>query len=232
MYDVHDDGDAHLVGGVDELLQFFGCAETAGGGEEIAHMIAEGAVVGMLGYGHHLNGVVAVFLDARQDVVLELGIGAHFLGILCHADVAFVDEERVGVGLEVLFLELIGLCWRPDLCGEYLCHFVLYHAVGVGRYALPFSALPLDFQFEEVAMVHLAGFQFDFPVAVVDAGHLVGFIFLPSVEVAHQMNVGGIRRPLAQHPSLGGFVKSEVQVSAGKVGKGLFATVGQFIQLV
>ena len=135
MYDVHDDGDAHLVGGVDELLQFFGCAETAGGGEEIAHMIAEGAVVGMLGYGHHLNGVVAVFLDARQDVVLELGIGAHFLGILCHADVAFVDEERVGVGLEVLFLELIGLCWRPDLCGEYLCHFVLYHAVGVGRYA-------------------------------------------------------------------------------------------------
>ena len=34
VYDVHDDGNAVLVGRVDEFLQFLGCAEAAGGGEE------------------------------------------------------------------------------------------------------------------------------------------------------------------------------------------------------
>ena len=184
----------------------------------------------MFSHSHHLNGIVAILLDAWQDVVLELGIGSHLLRILCHTDVALVDEQRIGVGLEVLLLEFVRLGWSPNLSGENLGRIVLHHTVGIGRNALPFSTIPLDFQLEEVAVMHLTGLELDFPIAVVDAFHLVGLILLPIVEIANQIDVGGIGCPLAQHPTFGSLVQTKIEITAGEVRKRLLAAIGQFVQ--
>ena len=82
MYDVHDDGDAVLVGSIYERLQLLWCTETAGSSEERAYMISEGAIVGVLLYGHDLYAVVAVSNDAWQHILLELGISSYLLGVL------------------------------------------------------------------------------------------------------------------------------------------------------
>ena len=79
-------------------------------------MITEGAVIGVLLNGHNLNGVIAIFLYSRQDVLGELLVSAHLLGILCHTHVALIDEQRVSMGLEVLLLEDIRLLGVPHLC--------------------------------------------------------------------------------------------------------------------
>ena len=60
LHEVHNHGNAQAVGFVNELLEFIGCAESAGGCKEVGDVIAETAVVGMLLNGHHLNAVVAV----------------------------------------------------------------------------------------------------------------------------------------------------------------------------
>ena len=41
VHDVHNHGNACLMGIVDEVLQFLGCAEAAAGGIETRHMIAK-----------------------------------------------------------------------------------------------------------------------------------------------------------------------------------------------
>ena len=45
-------------------------------------MISEGAIVGVLLYGHDLYAVVAVSNDAWQHILLELGISTYLLGVL------------------------------------------------------------------------------------------------------------------------------------------------------
>ena len=90
--DVHDYGNALAVGVVYQCLEFIRGAEAGTQGKEIGHLIAEGAVIGMLLQSHDLDGVVAEFLNARKDIPAEFLEGAHFLLFCCHADVALVDE--------------------------------------------------------------------------------------------------------------------------------------------
>ena len=92
VHDVHDDGDAGSVSGIDERTQLVGGAEAAGGREEARHVVAERAVVRVLLDGHDLDGVVAVGGDARQHLGAEFVVAAHLFLLLSHADVAFVDE--------------------------------------------------------------------------------------------------------------------------------------------
>ena len=165
VYDVHDDSDAMLVGFIDELFQFLRCAETAAWCEEVGHMIAEAAIVRMLGNCHDLNAVVAILDDARQNLVLELGVSSHLFCILSHTDVTFIDEQRFSVWLEVLFLPNVRSFGCPHLCGEDFGVLILHHAVNPGRDALPFSTVPLDMQLEQVAMLHGTRTELQFPVA-------------------------------------------------------------------
>ena len=92
--DVHDDGNALGMGRIDKGLQLLGCAETARRGKERTHVVAEGAVVRVLLYGHNLNAVVACLDHARQHIVLEFRVGSHLFGILSHADVALINQQR------------------------------------------------------------------------------------------------------------------------------------------
>ena len=59
--------------------------------------------------GHNLDGVITVGDDARQHVHTEFLVSADALAVLGHANVALIDQQRLGVGHKVLDLELIGL---------------------------------------------------------------------------------------------------------------------------
>ena len=60
--------------------------------KKVGHVVAEGAVVGVLHDGHELDGVVAEGFDAGEDVGGELVVGADFFFFGGHADVGFVDS--------------------------------------------------------------------------------------------------------------------------------------------
>ena len=142
MYDVHDDGNAFLMGSVYQFLQFLGRAKTAACREEAADVIAERAIIGMFLYGHDLYAVVSVLYHAGQDVFLELLIRAHLLRVFRHADVAFIDKQRIYLGFEGLFLPHVRL-WVPYLRGEYLGIVILYYSLCPGGNALALPTLPV-----------------------------------------------------------------------------------------
>lgn len=94
--DVKQYGDAQAVGGVDELLQFFGRAVAAGYGKERRHLVAKGSVVGVFLDGHELDDIVAELVDPRQDVCGKLLVGSD--AVLGRADshVGFVHASGLG----------------------------------------------------------------------------------------------------------------------------------------
>ena len=81
-------------------------------------------------------------------------------------------------------------------------------------------------------MVHLVGLELYLPVAIVDACHLVGLVFLPVVELADDVYLCSVGSPLAQHPAACSLVESEVEVSACKVGECVLPSVGQLGKFV
>ena len=83
-------------------------------------MVAKRTVVRVLLDSHYLDAVVAIGNDSWQHILLKLSICAHFLSVLRHTDVAFVDEEWGSVRLESLLLPCVWFC-VPYLCREYLC---------------------------------------------------------------------------------------------------------------
>ena len=93
--DIHNDGNALLMRGIDEGFQFLRSAKPARRSKERTHVIAKTTIVRMLLDGHDLHAVVAVFHDSRQYVVFKLCIGANFLGILSHTYMTFVDQQRI-----------------------------------------------------------------------------------------------------------------------------------------
>ena len=73
--------------------------------------------------------------------------------------------------------------------------------------------------------------ELQFPVASsFDALATVVLVLLPVIEVAYQIDVGGVGSPLAEHPSARLFVQSEIEVSGGKVTECLLSVTRQLIQ--
>ena len=107
-------------------------------------MVTETAVVGVLLNGHNLDAVIAVAGNVRQYFFLKFEVAAHLLFLLGHADVAFINQQRSGVGLEGALLEFIGFLRSPYLCAEDFGLLVLHHAVGPGRNAFSLSAVPSE----------------------------------------------------------------------------------------
>ena len=186
----------------------------------------------MLLDGHDLDAVITVLDDARQDVLAELRIGAHLLRILTHADMALVDEQRTLVGLEGLFLPLVRLFGSPYLSGEYLRLLVLHHALDPCRDALALAAVPLHVHLEQVAMLHGLLRQFQLPVArALNALAAVLVVLLPVVEVTHQIDVGSVGGPLAEHPLASwSLMQSEILMAVGKVREFQLSVAGKLVQ--
>ena len=231
VYDIHDDGDAVLVCLIDKGLQFLGRSEAAGSCKEAADMIAEGSVIRMFLDGHNLNAVISVCLDTGQHVLTKLVVRAHLLSVLRHTDVAFIYKQRRLCRLKRFLLPFILFLRIPYLCGEYLCLLVLHHAVTPCRYSFAMTAVPIDVHLVEVAMLDGLSRELQLPVAMlVKALCLILVRFLPSVEVANEINLCGVRSPLTEHPSACGLMQSVIFVSVGKIGKVLLAVVCQVVK--
>ena len=186
----------------------------------------------MLLDGHDLDGVVAAGHHAGQHIAAEFVVGAHGLLVLSHADVTLIDEQRCHVGDKVFHLELVGPFRSPHLSRENLGDIVLHHAGGIGRNAFALAALPVNAQFEQVAMFHGALGQHQLPVAVVQSLHAVGGTFAPVIELSYHIDVGGVGRPLAQHPSpVFSAVQAVIVVGVGKIAQRALAA-GEFSDFI
>lgn len=224
MYDIHDDGNVHLMCRINELFQFFRCTETGRRCKETGYMISETAIVRMLLNGHNLNTVVSVFRDTRKHVLTELVVRTHLFRILCHTDVTLVNHQRRHIRRKALFLELVRFLRIPYLCTENLGLLILHHASSPRRNTFTASAFPIHFQFVQVAM--LQGFfrKIDFPVTCLAHPFQAERRFLlPAVEVAYQIDFRRIRCPFTECPSFFCTMQTEIHVSGCKIRQCLFA---------
>ena len=186
----------------------------------------------MLLNGHHLNGIVAVFLDTRQHVFSKFLIRSDLFGILCHSHVALIYQQRSLIGLEGLFLPHIRLFGVPHLSRENLGLVVLNHTTAPGGNTLALSTIPLHLHLVKLAV--LQGFFAEFQLPVVSTCNTLAtvfLVFLPVVEVTNQVDVGGIGCPLTEHPALGQLVKTVIQVTRSKVRECLLAILRQLTNL-
>ena len=103
---------------------------------------------------HNLYGVISILYDAWQYIILELSISSHLLGILCHSDVAFIDEQWAGIGLKPFTMPLVRLFRVPHLRGEYFCLVVLDHTLTPCGDSLPFPTVPMNVHLIQIAMMH------------------------------------------------------------------------------
>ena len=147
MHQVHDDCNAMLMGFINELLEFIGSATTRRRSKKVGDVVAKRAVIGMLLDGHYLNTIITVCNDARKDVFAEFIVGAYFLSILRHTNMAFIDEEWAFAWFKILLFEGIRLLRCPNLCRENFCLFVLHHTSGIRRDTLTLSTFPINVEF-------------------------------------------------------------------------------------
>ena len=216
---VHNHGYASRMCGVHQCLELLGRAETARRSEEVADMVAERAVIRVFLNGHNLYGVIAVGCDARQHEFAELVVGAHAFALLRHAYVAFVYEQGLGVGHEIVVLPFVGAVGMPYLRREYGCLFVLDYACGVGRDALARASGPAYYHFVKLAVADVVGCETEFPHSVVvNACGSVFQLLLPPGKVACEHKRGGVRRPFAEHPAtVGAAVEAEIVMGVGEI---------------
>ena len=132
VYHVQQHRDAHAVGLVHEVFEILGVPEAAGGGKEVRHLIAEGAVIRVLHDRHELHGVVPEVLHPRQHVVGKLPVGADAVFLGGHAHVSLIDEQ-VRVGLEFFVRPGVGRDGVPDLTDPLIALGVLNDAPCVER---------------------------------------------------------------------------------------------------
>ena len=234
VYNVHDYGYAQSVCVIDKVFEVFGCSETAGGGEEIRHVVAERAVVGVLLYGHNLYGVVAVGGYARQNLGAEFLVSAHAFAFLGHAYVALIYEQGFGVGGEFVVFPFIGCCRFPYLSREYFGVRVLHHAVGVCRNAFGFATGPFHNHFIKLSVADGLGRYAYFPYTAVEFFESEFGSLFPVGEISNQSYGGSVGCPFAENPFFAVAMKSKIFVGVGEVGKRLAVDgqVGEFPNII
>ena len=223
MHQIQQHGQAKAVRLVDERLELVRRAVPGGRGEEVAHLIAEARVIRMLHDGHQLHGVVAVRLDARQDVRHELQIGAHALLFRRHTDVGFIDDGRdVLRGPELFVRPRKRLARAPDHGVEAVGLLVLLDVAGIERNTVLGHAVLMGHS-HLVAGEMLDGVRaldLNLPVAVAHGRHGMRRA-VPAVEIADQVHLLGSRRPLTVHPAALDLVQTVIQITAGEIGQRL-----------
>ncbi len=218
VYNIHNDGNTIGMGRINQCFQFLRRTETAGCRKETADMIAERSIVGMFLYGHNLDAVVAILDDTGQHIFTELIVSTHLLCVLRHTDMALVNQERRLVGPKGLFLPYIGGLRLPYLGGEYLGLLVLYYTLTPCGNTLAVAAVPIDVHLVKVSVLDGLLAEFQFPIAeIIKTFGPETFRLGPSVEISHEIDIGGIGCPLAEHPSAREFMKSVVLMAVGKV---------------
>mmetsp|Transcript_144070 Transcript_144070/g.461197 ORF Transcript_144070/g.461197 Transcript_144070/m.461197 type:complete len:303 (-) Transcript_144070:70-978(-) len=223
VHEVHQHHNAQAVGGIDHQFELLRGALPAGRSEEGRDVVAEAAVVRVLGNGHELHAVVAQALDARQHIPGEVCVSRDLRIAGSHADVGFVD-------LQVLGLRGPRLCEDVPIRGRRLPK----HAVKkVGGVVLPGELRPGGHPLDPLAVVRLDP---DLDLARVrQSGGAVGLIgqvhrppaealrgqrsrVLPIVELADEKNLLGVGEPLAEGIPILVLVEAIDPVAFGELG--------------
>ena len=235
---VHNDPDPRLVAPVHKAHKVFGLAVTGGGGEIAHHLVAPGAIVGILGQGHKLNVGEPHVLHIGDQLVPQLVVGEHAaVSVLPPgAGVDLVDVHRLLVmGMVALLLEpfpivpVVPFQFVP--AGSRARAGLRVPGKGVGLVGVP----PLGGF--HVKLVQLEGLEdkigISLPHSVIDlAQGILGLV--PVAEIAHQGHLPGMRRPNPGHhalfPLMGGLVQTQVLIRAA-VGAAAEQIQGQIIRL-
>ena len=215
MHHVEQDAQAEAVGLVDQVLQFLGISEAGRRGEEIAHLIAEGAVIRVLHDRHQLYGIVSVFHHMGEDLIGKFHIGVDLVVLTGHSHMGFVDQRRLvagkaGVGPGIR-LEVV-----PNFAAPALCDMILNGAASVERQMLGQMIPVLHDGDDAAALAERVAGEKELPVAVL-------FLFhrrvkpVPAVEITAQIELIGPGSPFAVDPAVGQSVEAVVFVSVGKV---------------
>ena len=144
---------------------------------------------------------------------------------------ALINQERSGLCLESLLLPLVRL-WIPNLRRENLGLLILYYALSPCRDSLAFATFPVHLHLVEVTVLQCLLRKLQLPVArVLQSLGTILLCLLPVVEVADEIDICSVRRPLTEHPSLLCLVKAEVFEAVGKIAQGGLAVVGKLAHL-
>ena len=215
VYQIEQDGDAEFMGAVDQVLEILGIAEAAGSGEKAGDLITEGTVIGVFHDRHELNGVVAEIFHPRQNIVRKLTVSARTVFLGRHTDVGFIDQ-RNRVRVKVPVGPGVGFGRIPYLTEPVEADRILYHTPGVER-DMSGEGVAVSYHRPDPASV-VQGFfrQAQLPVAVFQARQgMRGLI--PAVEVAHEIERVGSRRPLAVDPTVQRVVEAIVCMGVGEI---------------
>jgi hypothetical protein len=166
MNDVHNHSKPQPMSSINQCLQLIGSPETGGSGEETGYVISETSIIRMLLNSHNLDAVISFFSDTRKYLFAEFVIGPDFFLLLCHSDMAFINQQRIRAGLKRFLLEFIGFLRCPYLGAEYLGLFILNYTCSPSRNTLTLTTIPIYIQFIQVSMMDSIGRQVNFPIAV------------------------------------------------------------------
>ena len=199
---------------VHEVLEVVRIAVAAGGGVVTGHLVAPGAVVGVLGDGHELHmGVSHVAAVVRQrvrqiaviDAALQILPGARMDLVNAHGS---GHEVPPGASLQKIPVAPGVLFPAPDH-GGVLAAGLRHGGKGVGFQhpaAVPgFHAVFIALQLPDVLQEHA-------PDAALQLFH-GGVVPMPGVEIAHQIDAFGVGRPYQEtvHLQLRDIVAAEGQ---------------------
>lgn len=110
--DVEQDGDAHAVRGVNQLLQVVWESVAAAGREEAVDLVAKACIVGMLHDGHQLDDVVSQVLNPGEVVLRKLLVCSDFGFGGGNADMGFVYAGAGGLRRALVLEDVSLLLWR------------------------------------------------------------------------------------------------------------------------
>ena len=212
---IQQDRDAELVGAVYQVLEIFGIAKAAGSGEEAGDLIAEGTVIGMLHDRHELYGVIAEIFHAGQNIVRKFTVSAGTVFLSRHADMGLIDQ-RNRIRVKIPVGPGVGFDRIPHLTEPVKADRILNHPSGIERDVVG-ERVSVSYDRPDPAAVMQDFFrQTQLPVAVFQAGQgMRGPV--PVIEVAHEIERVGGRRPLAIDPAVQRVVETVVFVRIGEI---------------
>ena len=223
VHHVQQDGNAHSVRSINELLQVVWKAVAAARSEEAVDLVSETGVVRMLHDGHQLYSVVSQVLDAREDVTGELLVG-RYLGLGGgDANVGFVDTCALGLGRPLVLPDVLlgrvpeaGIVYGGDV-------EVLGHSGDPGGEALLARMVVGDDERDlDLGVVGNSGLTvLARDRHLEDAEIVLGHgrrIAVPAIEITNEVGAQGIRGPLAvDDVAVGLDIEAELLVTLGAV---------------
>mmetsp|Transcript_96666 Transcript_96666/g.134130 ORF Transcript_96666/g.134130 Transcript_96666/m.134130 type:complete len:311 (+) Transcript_96666:1762-2694(+) len=222
VHKVHKHVDSETMGCVHQVFQLLRRSRSTGWREERSDMVAEAAVVRVLGHSHELHAVVAHALDPWQHGIGKLDVRRDFRLDGSHAYMRFVDLE-VGrlVRPGMLEAEAILLFRLPENAVEQVGAVILPCQLRPGRDTVVpgtivrFQAdLELACMWDEGAAVRLV-WQEHLPAP--ETLILQRCRVLPAVELTNEENLLSIGQPFAVDVATFSFVEAEDLVSLGEL---------------